>query len=117
MRWRPGKRQKQNPCQQENLIIKLLLIFAGMIQANPHLIFNEVHEVWRVKPPKNELTLKQNKYYGQKQQIKQYCLQFKITGISTQVEELIATAEAKITGFLDFTLTILKAESGLSPGQ
>jgi DNA replication protein DnaC len=46
-----------------------------------------------------------------KQQIKQYCQQFKITGISRQVEELIATAEKKSTGFLDFTLTMLKAEA------
>ena len=46
-----------------------------------------------------------------KQQIKQYCQQFKITGISKQVEELIATAEKKSTGFLDFTVTMLKAEA------
>lgn len=46
-----------------------------------------------------------------KQQIKQYCQQFRITGISIQVEDLIATAEAKSTGFLDFTLTMLQAEA------
>jgi DNA replication protein DnaC len=46
-----------------------------------------------------------------KQQIKQYCQQFKITGISKQVEELIAAAEKKSTGFLDFTVTMLKAEA------
>jgi DNA replication protein DnaC len=46
-----------------------------------------------------------------KQQIKQYCRQFKITGIRKQAEELIAAAEKKSTGFLDFTVTMLKAEA------
>jgi DNA replication protein DnaC len=46
-----------------------------------------------------------------KQQIKQYCQQFKITGISKQVDELIAAAEKKSTGFLDFTVAMFKAEA------
>jgi DNA replication protein DnaC len=48
---------------------------------------------------------------NKKQQIKQYCRQFKITGIHKQVEELVAAAEKKSTGFLDFTVTMLKAEA------
>ena len=47
----------------------------------------------------------------QKEQIKQYCRQFKITGISNQVDQLIATAEAKGTGFIEFTFALFKAEA------
>lgn len=46
-----------------------------------------------------------------KQQIKQYCQKFKITGISTNLEQLVTQAETMATGFLDFTLALLKAEA------
>ena len=46
-----------------------------------------------------------------KEQIKQYCQQFKTTSISTSLEVLIQEAEAKQAGFLDFTLSLLKTEA------
>jgi DNA replication protein DnaC len=46
-----------------------------------------------------------------RQQIKQYCQQFKTTGISAGFEKLIQEAETKRTGFMDFTLSLLKAEA------
>src|SRR5580658_10709718 len=48
-----------------------------------------------------------------KQQIRQYCQQFKTTGISAGLEALIREAEANGTGFLDFTLSLLKTEADL----
>ena len=48
-----------------------------------------------------------------KQQINQYCQQFKTTGISASIEKLIQEAEANGTGFMDFTLTLLKTEADL----
>lgn len=45
------------------------------------------------------------------QQIKQYCQQFKTAGISTDIERLIKEAETNQSGFLDFTLNLLKAEA------
>lgn len=46
-----------------------------------------------------------------KQQIKQYCTKFKITGISANLEEIISKAETTAAGFMDFTLALLKAEA------
>ena len=46
-----------------------------------------------------------------KQQIMQYCQKFKTTGISANLELIISRAEATATGFLDFTLTLLKTEA------
>lgn len=46
-----------------------------------------------------------------KQQIKQYCQQFKTAGIGTNIEEIIAQAETSQAGYLDFTLSLLKAEA------
>ena len=48
-----------------------------------------------------------------KQQIKQYCQQFKTTGISAGIEKLIKEAEAKEIGYVDFTLSLLKSEADL----
>ena len=48
-----------------------------------------------------------------KQQIRQYCQQFKTTGISAGIETLIQQAEAKGTGYMDFTLSLLKTEADL----
>ncbi len=45
------------------------------------------------------------------EQIQQYCRQYKITGISSQLEELTAAAEAKGSGFMEFILTLFKAEA------
>ncbi|MEY2917588.1 MAG: hypothetical protein RIS73_1302 [Bacteroidota bacterium] len=46
-----------------------------------------------------------------KQQIKQYCRQFRIAGIATGIEKLIEQAEAGSAGFMDFTLSLLKTEA------
>jgi len=46
-----------------------------------------------------------------KQQIKQYCQKFKTTGISANLEQLIANAETNSTGFLDFIFNVLKTEA------
>jgi DNA replication protein DnaC len=46
-----------------------------------------------------------------KQQIKQYCQKFKTTGISANLEHLIAHAETTSTGFLDFVFNVLKTEA------
>jgi DNA replication protein DnaC len=46
-----------------------------------------------------------------KQQIKEYCQQFKTAGISTAIEGLIQEAETNQSGFMDFTLSLLKAEA------
>lgn len=48
---------------------------------------------------------------NQKEQIKQYCQRFKITGISSHLERTISQAEQQTLGFLDFTLTLLKTEA------
>lgn len=45
------------------------------------------------------------------QQIKQYCQQFKTTGISSGIENLIQQAEKNQTGFMDFTVCLLKHEA------
>lgn len=46
-----------------------------------------------------------------KQQIKQYCQQFKTAGISASIDQLIAEAETNGGGFLDYTFSLLKAEA------
>lgn len=46
-----------------------------------------------------------------KQQITSYCQQFKTAGIHTEIDQLIATAEADGSGFLEFTLRLLQAEA------
>jgi DNA replication protein DnaC len=46
-----------------------------------------------------------------KQQIKQYCQQFKTTAMAASFEQLIAHAETAGTGFLDFTFNLLKTEA------
>lgn len=46
-----------------------------------------------------------------KQQINQYCRQFKTTGISAILDSLITEAETSESGFLDFTLSLLKTEA------
>ena len=45
------------------------------------------------------------------QQIKQYCQQFKTTGISAGIERLVRDAEQTQSGFMDFTLNLLKEEA------
>jgi DNA replication protein DnaC len=46
-----------------------------------------------------------------KEQIKQYCQRFKITGISTNLEVTLAEAEQKSLGFLDYTISLFRAEA------
>lgn len=46
-----------------------------------------------------------------KQQVRQYCQQFKTTGISAAFDSLIQEAETKQSGFLDFALSLLQAEA------
>ncbi len=46
-----------------------------------------------------------------KKQITDYCRQFKTTGISQSLDQIIQEAEAKGSGFLDFTLNLLKTEA------
>lgn len=46
-----------------------------------------------------------------KQQIKQYCQKFKTTGISANLDQLIANSESTSAGFLDFIFNVLKAEA------
>lgn len=47
----------------------------------------------------------------QKEQIKQYCQRFKITGISTHLDRTITHAEQKSLGFLDYTVSLFKTEA------
>ena len=47
----------------------------------------------------------------QNQQIKNYCRQFKITGISASIDQLIATAEKKNASYLDFVISLLDVET------
>jgi len=46
-----------------------------------------------------------------KQQIATYCKQFRIAGIGQRFPELIREAENNQTGFVEFTLSLLKAEA------
>jgi DNA replication protein DnaC len=46
-----------------------------------------------------------------KEQIKQYCQRFKITGISSNLETTIVEAELKGLGFLEFTTSLFKTEA------
>jgi DNA replication protein DnaC len=46
-----------------------------------------------------------------KEQIKQYCQRFKITGISNHLDRTITQAEQKSLGFLDFTISMFKTEA------
>lgn len=45
-----------------------------------------------------------------KHQIKQYCQQFRMTGMQTALDQIIKDAETKSTGYLEFTVSLLKAE-------
>jgi DNA replication protein DnaC len=45
-----------------------------------------------------------------KNQIKQYCQQFRMNGMHTALEQIIKDAEKKSTGYLEFTASLLKAE-------
>jgi len=46
-----------------------------------------------------------------KEQIKQYCQRFKITGISNHLDHTITQAEQNSLGFLDFTISLFKTEA------
>lgn len=46
-----------------------------------------------------------------KEQIRQYCQRFKITGISSNLEATVADAEQKSLGFMDFTVSLFKSEA------
>lgn len=46
-----------------------------------------------------------------KEQIRQYCQRFKITGISTSLDDTIREAEQKQLGFMDFTISLFKSEA------
>lgn len=45
------------------------------------------------------------------EQIKNYCHQFKITGISTNVEQLLATAQTQNLSYQDFIISVFQTES------
>lgn len=45
------------------------------------------------------------------QQIKNYCRQFKITGISTSIDQIIAAAEKQKKSYLDFTIGLFEVET------
>jgi DNA replication protein DnaC len=47
----------------------------------------------------------------QKQLIRQYCQQFNMSGINKVIDELITEAEAKAQGYMDYTLSFLRAEA------
>lgn len=46
-----------------------------------------------------------------KEQIRQYCQRFKITGITTNLDITIADAERNNLGFLDYTVSLFKTEA------
>lgn len=46
-----------------------------------------------------------------KEQIRQYCQRFKITGISSNLEATLTEAEQRGVGFVDFTLNLFKSEA------
>jgi DNA replication protein DnaC len=46
-----------------------------------------------------------------KEQIRQYCQRFKITGISSNLDATIADAETKSIGLMDYTLNMFKSEA------
>lgn len=46
-----------------------------------------------------------------KQLIKQYCRQFKMAGISTAIDQLVADAQTNSLGYLDFTEKLLATEA------
>lgn len=46
-----------------------------------------------------------------KEQIRQYCQRFKITGICTNLDATLAEAEQKSLGFLDFIIQLFKSEA------
>lgn len=48
---------------------------------------------------------------NKQQQIRQYCQQFKITGISNSFQPLMAAAEAEDISLTDFTISLFEAES------
>jgi DNA replication protein DnaC len=45
------------------------------------------------------------------QQIKNYCHQFKITGISTNIDQLVSSAQQQNKSFYDFVISLFEAES------
>jgi len=47
----------------------------------------------------------------QKEQIRQYCQRFKITGVSTHLDRTINHAERESLGFMDFTVSLFKTEA------
>ena len=46
-----------------------------------------------------------------KQQIKNYCHQFKITGISTNIDQLLTAAQQQSKSYLDFIISLFEAEA------
>src|SRR5690606_40785707 len=49
----------------------------------------------------------------QKKQIIQYCQQLRMPGITSRLDTLIANAEKQACGYVEFTLSLLKAEADL----
>jgi DNA replication protein DnaC len=45
-----------------------------------------------------------------KHQIKQYCQQFRMTGMHTELDKIVKEAEKKSAGYLEFTASLLRAE-------
>lgn len=48
---------------------------------------------------------------NQVQQIKNYCRQFKITGIGNSIDQIIALAEKQKKSYLDFTISLFEVET------
>ena len=46
-----------------------------------------------------------------KQQIKNYCHQFKVTGISNNIDQLIASAQKQNKSYQDFIISLFEAEN------
>src|SRR5690625_2002970 len=48
---------------------------------------------------------------NKQEQIMAYCRQFRTTGIANELMDMIRTAEQQSTGYLEFTLNLLRAEA------
>lgn len=46
-----------------------------------------------------------------KEQIRQYCQRFKITGISSNLDATVTDAEQRSLGFMDFTISLFRSEA------
>ena len=52
-----------------------------------------------------------------RQQIRQYCQQFRMNGIQSELDEIILDAEKQKNGYLEFTKRLLEVELGYRNNQ